>query len=107
MFNGGLPRWPRPEDSDLGRSVESIRIRTSPEADEAMRKVLDEALGDPVQRYNLYWRNCAQFVQEVLEAGRVRVSNTQFPYDLMNYLQWQYGRGRGRAIPPAAPTPGP
>jgi RHS repeat-associated protein len=86
---------------------QAITIRTSPDQDEAMKKVLDEALADPVQRYNLYYRNCAQFVQEVLEAGRVMVPNTRYPHDLMNYLQWQYGRGRRVAVPPFAHTPGP
>jgi RHS repeat-associated protein len=84
---------------------QAIMIRTSPDQDEAMRQVLYES--DPVQRYNLYYRNCAQFVQEVLEAGGVKVPNTRYPHDLMNYLQWQYGRGRRVAVPPFAHTPGP
>lgn len=89
------------------KAEQSVTIRTTPDQDKVMAKVLNEALGLPSQRYNLYNRNCAQFVQEVLEAGGVQVSNTRFSHELMNYLQWQHGRGRRTAVPPYSPALGP
>jgi len=79
---------------DRRQPVQTITIRTSPAQDEAMQRIITEALGRP-RPYNLFSRNCAIFVEEVLRAGSLQVPNTNLPGVLIRQLQQTYGERRG------------
>lgn len=81
---------------------QTITIHTSPDQDEAMLSVINQALAR-APRYNLLQYNCSLFVQDVLRAGGLQVPNTRFPRELMIYLQGTYGNG-GRPLS-LAPIP--
>ncbi len=79
---------------DRRQPVQTITIRTSPAQDEAMQRIITEALGRP-RPYNLFFRNCTIFVEDVLRAGGLQVPNTNLPEVLMRQLQQTYGEQRG------------
>lgn len=72
-------------------AVEEVTVRTSPEQDKVMQAIIDEALHNPKGRiYNLYGRNCAVFVEEVLRAGGLQVPYTILPDVLIRELKKKY-----------------
>jgi RHS repeat-associated protein len=90
MFLGGDVQGAVRPDNKFA-PVDKIRIRTSPQQDQVMQQIIDEALGNPSGRtYNLYGRNCATFVEDVLRAGGLQVPYTMLPEFLMNQIQKQH-----------------
>ncbi len=69
--------------------LERITIATTGEQDRLMLGYINQAMRQP-RAYNLYSRNCATFVEEVLRAGHLQVVNTRLPVRLMRQLQEAY-----------------
>ncbi|HEY1525241.1 MAG TPA: RHS repeat-associated core domain-containing protein [Candidatus Angelobacter sp.] len=66
---------------------QQVTLPTTPEQDKAMQKVIDDRTKNP-GKYNLYGRNCAKFVEDVLRAGGLKdVPDTKYPEDLFNNLK--------------------
>ncbi len=80
--------------SDRRRRLQTITIPTNPAQDRAMQAIITRALGQP-RTYNLFSRNCAIFVEEVLRAGGLQIPNTILPRRLMRQLQESYGERQG------------
>ncbi len=92
MFFGGDVQGAIRPDSKFA-PIEEIIIRTTPQQDQIMQKIIDEAMGNPDGRtYNLYGRNCATFVEDVLRAGGLQVPYTMLPKLLMDEIQKRYRR---------------
>jgi RHS repeat-associated protein len=85
---------------DRRRPIHTLTIPTSSAQDDAMQRIITEALGKP-RPYNFFSRNCTIFVEEVLRAGGLQVPNTILPIRLMGELQQTYGERRG--VPRRAP----
>ncbi|MBZ0160622.1 MAG: DUF6531 domain-containing protein [bacterium] len=78
---------------DPRQAIQTIMIPTSPSQDAIMQQILSNALGQP-RPYNLFSRNCAIFVEEVLRAGGLQVPNTILPKQLFRQLRETYGEPR-------------
>jgi RHS repeat-associated protein len=63
---------------------ETIVLPATPQQDRAMQEVINQRRSNP-GNYNLYGRNCARFVEDVLSAGGFEnVPDTVYPRDLAN-----------------------
>ncbi len=79
--------------------LDTIVIQRTKAQDKAMERIINETLGNS-RYYNLYFQNCAAYVEEVLRAGGVEFSGSLLPRQLMQQLQEIYGGRR-----PVYPTP--
>jgi hypothetical protein len=68
-----------------GVTPQIVVIHTTPQQDQAMQRVINQMQNDPGS-YNLYGRNCAIFVERVLQAGGQNPPNTPYPRKLFNGL---------------------
>jgi RHS repeat-associated protein len=75
---------------DTRTPVDSITIPTMPEQDAAIQQYLNDHMGLNNGNYSLTSRNCARFVENSLNAGGLSVSNTIFPWALMDDLHKRY-----------------
>jgi RHS repeat-associated protein len=71
--------------SDTGKPIQTITITTTPAQDYAMQSLINQKILNP-DNYNLYERNCAIFVQDVLTAGGTKCPSTIRPRKLMDNL---------------------
>ena len=66
--------------------IGTVRISSTPEQDKAMQDFINESIQNP-GAYNLYSRNCALFVEDVLRAGGFNGPETIQPYVLIREVQ--------------------
>ncbi len=75
---------------DNGRPLNSVRIPTTPEQDQAIQDFISKNRAGP---YNTFGRSCVKFVEDALNAGHVPFTPTNWPHDpkqLMQNLMNQY-----------------
>jgi hypothetical protein len=85
-----LPIAPgRPVDPKCSAGPCTVTIPTTPLQDLAMQNYINGRLANP-GFYQLYGRNCARFVYDVLKVGGVNAPDTAFPRTLVDGLQSQY-----------------
>ena len=81
-----------------GETPKIIRIQTSAEEDRAMQAAMAQRTNTPGE-YNLGSRNCAHFVEDVLNAGGVRgIPDTKYPKDLFRVLEAIAARQHQRGL---------
>lgn len=76
-------------DKDI---LDTITIPRTAAQDRAMERAIQDSLQN-YRYYNLYFRNCTTFVEEVLRAGGVDVPDTNLPNELIRWVQQKYGNG--------------
>jgi hypothetical protein len=72
-----------------GQTPDSLTIKTTPDQDRAMQNAINQRFHNP-GKYNLYNRNCARFVEDVLHAGDVSAPDDVRPDHLFRALQDSY-----------------
>lgn len=82
-----------PFDSTMQNGVSpasTLTIHTTPAQDQAMQQAINSRRNNP-GKYNLYGRNCAKFVEDVLNAGGIpNVPDNMIPNHLYQTLQQMY-----------------
>jgi RHS repeat-associated protein len=86
LFNCSTPGNLLWDQMQSGYTPYSVTIPTTPEQDALMQAAIDRRLHDGGM-YNLRGRNCARFVEDVLNAGFVpNVPDTQYPMALFRAM---------------------
>jgi len=70
---------------DSGSKVKSVKIKTTPEQDNAIEDYLDNLSKNPGQ-YSLHKRNCSIIAARALKAGSIDVTETKYPKQLIEQL---------------------
>jgi hypothetical protein len=63
-----------------------LHLQTTPEQDQAMLQAINQRIQNP-GKYNLSGRNCAMFVEDVLQAGNV-INSQSGDYHPWYVYQW-------------------
>src|SRR3990172_9789847 len=71
---------------DTRAPIDSITITTTSDQDSAIQKAIENRTQNP-GTYNLFSRNCAGFVNDVLDAGGIHCPDTILPRELMDDLK--------------------
>lgn len=79
-----------------GVTPEKIVIPTTPQQDRAMQQVIDQRKASH-GNYNMYGRNCATFVEDVLRAGGQKPLDTKYPHDLADDLKRRFPQTTNKA----------
>ena len=74
---------------DQGPVIDTITIPTTPEQDQAIQDYITRRQRNP-GLYKASGRNCGDFVQDALEAGKVKFRRTHFPNRLMDDVRKRY-----------------
>ncbi len=71
---------------DNGTILNSVRIPTTPQQDQALRDFLKNRTNDPGSYSGLFGRTCGNFVSDALRAANVPIDLSRFPKAIMQQL---------------------
>jgi RHS repeat-associated protein len=71
---------------DNGTVLDSVRIPTTPQQDQAVRDFLKNSANDPGSYSGLFGRTCGTFVSDALHAAKVPIDPSRFPKAVMQQL---------------------